>query len=478
MSSNPDPSPLPCEPADQDARDRAATSSLVDEFVACRSERAVIDAREIRTLAAVASLVEQQRSRLTSRESVKTDMPARTMIADLATAARLSERTIQRQLNDAADLCARFSGVVDALAAARISRAHVSVIHEVGFPIDDAVARAEFVSAALSRAETMTAGRLRPVAETLAARLNPRTIQERHVEARTRRSVQLIDLADAMSKLDLTIPSVLAHGIFDRLTQDAHSVIAARPAKSTEHGRTGAPGQTGAPAAMGGTDDTRESNDTDDTGLTSATGASEAPATDIRTMDQLRADIVCDLLLAGTAETCSEGEGIDAIRATVQITVPVLTAAGVGTEPALLAGYGPVDPESARRLLANAPGWERVMTSPVTGCVLAVDRYRASRSLSRFLRARDERCRFPGCRQPVWRCDIDHTHDAARGGATSHCNLAHLCKRHHTLKHNSHWRVRQLEGGVLEWTSPTGRIYTDLPEPAVRFEPDPEPPPF
>jgi hypothetical protein len=118
------------------------------------------------------------------------------------------------------------------------------------------------------------------------------------------------------------------------------------------------------------------------------------------------------------------------------------------------------------------------MTSPVTGCVLAVDHYRPTSALTRFLRARDERCRFPGCRQPVWRCDIDHTLDAAHGGPTHHCNLAHLCRRHHVLKHHSAWTVRQLQGGILEWTSPTGRIYTDHPEPTVRFEPPPERPNF
>jgi hypothetical protein len=457
MSCIPEPSP---DPADQRARDEAATSSLVDEFLACRSDKAALDARELRTLAAAASLVDEQRSRLTSRESRKTDLPARTMVAELAAAARVSERTVQRQLNDAADLCARFPVVVDALADGRISRTHVSVIHEAGWPIDDEGARAEFVTAAVARAEVMTPGRLRPVVETLAARLNPRTIAERHAEARANRDVRISDLADAMSELIMTGPAVLVHGIYDRLTHDAHAIIAARPpsadadAGSRVHSESrGNGGESG--------------SDVDDDDSTP----------DTRTMGQLRADILCDLLLTGTAETCRAGEGIDAIRATVQITVPVLTAAGVGSEPALLAGYGPVDPDTARRLLGNAVGWERVMTSPVTGCVLAVDRYKASAALGRFLRARDERCRFPGCRQPVWRCDLDHTIDAAKGGPTHHRNLAHLCKRHHILKHNTPWHVRQLAGGVLEWTSPTGRIYIDTPEPTVRFTPDPGPPP-
>lgn len=41
-------------------------------------------------------------------------------------------------------------------------------------------------------------------------------------------------------------------------------------------------------------------------------------------------------------------------------------------------------------------------------------------------------------------------------------------------------RVDQLPGGLLRWTSPTGRTYTDEPlpySPAVRFLPDDPPPP-
>jgi hypothetical protein len=98
---------------------------------------------------------------------------------------------------------------------------------------------------------------------------------------------------------------------------------------------------------------------------------------------------------------------------------------------------------------------------------------------------RDEHCRFPGCRIPTRRCDIDHTIAAEHDGPTELTNLAHLCRRHHTLKHHSAWRVRQTPDGVLHWTSPTGRSYPDLPARTLTFtsatepppEPDPGPPP-
>ena len=92
----------------------------------------------------------------------------------------------------------------------------------------------------------------------------------------------------------------------------------------------------------------------------------------------------------------------------------------------------------------------------------------------------------------IW-CDRDHTIDAARGGPTCDTNLAHVCERHHVMKHATPWQVRQLPGGILEWTSPVGHRYTDHPPGAdmpgataaslhpttrVRFIPDETPAPF
>ena len=189
-----------------------------------------------------------------------------------------------------------------------------------------------------------------------------------------------------------------------------------------------------------------------------------------------RAD--ADARSAEVARAQAHAAAIDAIRATVQVTIPVLTMTGASTEPVLLAGYGPIAPDTAAVLAAGAPGWERVMTSPVSGNVIAVDRYRPGPALQRFLAALDERCRFPGCRRPVWRCDIDHTIDAAHGGPTTTCNLAHLCRRHHTLKHATDWTVTQHPDGTLEWTSPTGRRHLDHPPTTLRFHPSSDPPPF
>ncbi|HEY9477104.1 MAG TPA: HNH endonuclease signature motif containing protein, partial [Microbacteriaceae bacterium] len=76
----------------------------------------------------------------------------------------------------------------------------------------------------------------------------------------------------------------------------------------------------------------------------------------------------------------------------------------------------------------------------------------------------DGRCRFPTCNRNPRRTELDHTVDWHYGGKTQPDNLACLCKGDHRLKHQTRWRVRQVSPGVLEWTSPHGRIITDHPD--------------
>jgi hypothetical protein len=165
------------------------------------------------------------------------------------------------------------------------------------------------------------------------------------------------------------------------------------------------------------------------------------------------------------------------VRGEIHVTIPIATAARIDDAPALLSGYGPVDADLVRALMAAAPSWNRVLIDLSTGAPVAVDRYRPSAELRRFVDVRDERCRCPGCTMKPWRCDADHTIDAALGGATSECNLADFCRRHHVLKHSSPWRVEQVGGGRLAWTSPTGRVYTDHVPATLKFVPSAPPGP-
>ena len=177
-----------------------------------------------------------------------------------------------------------------------------------------------------------------------------------------------------------------------------------------------------------------------------------------RTMQQLRADVLGDLLI---------GEIGKDVVVTVALTIPALSLLGRDGGPAVLDGVGPIDLETARVLCATAPSMTRVLTDPVSSAVLDMDRnqYRPSAALKRWLAMRDVTCTFAGCGRPAENCDLDHTTAWADGGTTSADNLAHLCRKHHVMKHATKWKVERPPGSPPIWTSPTGYVRTSDPPP-------------
>lgn len=71
----------------------------------------------------------------------------------------------------------------------------------------------------------------------------------------------------------------------------------------------------------------------------------QATSPDARTLDQRRADAMCDLLLTG-APSLDADAGLAAARATVQVTIPVLTLAGLDDDPPC---WPVTDPSTPRR---------------------------------------------------------------------------------------------------------------------------------
>ncbi|MGD8165630.1 DUF222 domain-containing protein [Herbiconiux sp. P16] len=108
------------------------------------------------------------------------------------------------------------------------------------------------------------------------------------------------------------------------------------------------------------------------------------------------------------------------------------------------------DDHGAPRPADDATGRERYTPSPVLRTALTL---------------LDETCRFPGCGRRAARCELDHTTAWAEGGTTTPDNLAHLCTRHHHLKHEGGWKVTAARDGTrtLTWTSPRGSHYSTAP---------------
>jgi hypothetical protein len=72
----------------------------------------------------------------------------------------------------------------------------------------------------------------------------------------------------------------------------------------------------------------------------------------------------------------------------------------------------------------------------------------------RAVSVRDRHCRFPGCRRrPRW-CDLHHIRSWLDGGPTDVDNLVLLCRRHHTLIHNSRWSITASPDGDFEFSHP------------------------
>ena len=88
--------------------------------------------------------------------------------------------------------------------------------------------------------------------------------------------------------------------------------------------------------------------------------------------------------------------------------------------------------------------------------------YRPRKALAAKVRARDRRCRFPGCSVPAVRCHLDHVvpHPV---GDTTEANLQSLCPAHHGFKHHAGWTVTMTPDGTCRWTTPAGTTHTTTP---------------
>lgn len=221
-------------------------------------------------------------------------------------------------------------------------------------------------------------------------------------------------------------------------------------------------------------------------------------AGDPRTLDQLRADGLRDLIVgvqvpAATASTSGHVEfvptstrvpetdrplDLSRVRATVHVTVSLTTLLGLDDTPARLTGFGPISATDARTLALDAGStWRRLVTDPLSGALLEFGRttYTPPAALADHVRARDGSCARPGCATPATRCDLDHTiefHTSAPGvppgqahlrGSTDPGNLGPLCRRDHRLKTSAGFVLRQVDPGVFEWTTPTGHRYRVIP---------------
>lgn len=381
-------------------------STMMSVFAAQRFERVEAMHRE--------ALTELETFRGASLEIIE-----RSLRLELAAALQMTERAADRMLITAEGLVVRYPAMLGSLHAGRTTERHAEVLVELVDTVE-AELRDQVAPIAVELAEVHPLGTFRRLLRKLVETVRSATLEERYRDAIAQRRVVIEPSEDGMAWLLIHLPAVEAQAVHDRVTAIAKVL-----------------------------------------------GAEEGEE---RTLDQLRADVVGDLLVEGVVN--AHPEAAHGIRATVAVTVPVLALLSdelaARSEPATVEGVGPIPIARARELCGTAESWMRILTHPENGMVLSVGRkkYRPPAPLRRLVRWRAERCMGPGCGLPASRCQIDHQTAWEDGGRTELSNLAPLCQGHHTVKHHGGWRVRQKEGsgGAIEWTSPLGRQYVVEPE--------------
>jgi hypothetical protein len=350
---------------------------------------------------------------LPMRAAERVEFAQRAAAADLAVRLGMSESSVRSQASDAVTLRGRLPLLWARFRDGDVSPANARTAADLVrlLPVDAGVDA--IFDARLDEVSAQAPGRFRIRARVLRERLHAVPLAERACAARETRGVWVDNDVDGMAHLSMKLPAEDAHRAFARIDAAARTI--------------------------------------------------SAVADERRTLAQARADVATDLLLGSIG-------GPRVPQVAVAVTVPVLTLLGAGDEPATLDGYGPIDADTARRLAAHAPSFTRLLTHPVSGALLDIDRtvYRPPADLKRWLEVRDQLCSFPGCCRKARNSDLDHTVDRQFGGPTRASNLAHLCRHHHRLKHKTRWKAQAAhtrDRRRVGWTSPTGYYRDSDPPP-------------
>ncbi|WP_368499164.1 DUF222 domain-containing protein [Herbiconiux sp. A18JL235] len=504
----------------------ALAAVVADEQAIARAEAARVShlarAAELGDLLAERSAaVEGRRCTAVDREWAR-----RSLAAELCCLSRRSERTVARLVNEAESLVAILPATVDALAQGSISYLHVRALlsHARTLPSD---AVCEFEVAVLPDAEALTPARFDERARRLREHLHPESIAERSRQAHDDRGVWLDAERDGMATLHHHLAAVDALAIHDLLDRTARSLRAPDEPRTQLQLRSDVfrdllldPAPCGA-TAPGGAPASPSPTHTVDSASPSRF-PSRPHAIDSRPTAR-RPRITPTVIVTIPADTLHRGALTPAGRphrsADAQAglphrgaTIPADTlhrgartpagrphSGGVHTvddmlhrrsdasdytphhdadAPADLLGYGPIHGSAARRLAAGASSVFELVYDPATGAPLSFGRTRYSppAALRALLQHDDRTCRFPGCSRSADRCELDHTLAWEDGGTTDPTNLAHLCSRHHHLKHSRGWSVTQDPSGsrTLTWSTPTGSHHTTTPQ-GRPAEPRPSP---
>ncbi len=328
---------------------------------------------------------------------------------EIQAALSLTRRAAEYHLEMAQSVCERLPQVWVALDAGWIDLPKARVIVDQTLHLEESLAR-EVAERALVEAATLTTGQLRARIARLVITVDPDSAKKRYQQGLEERRVSTTPNPDGTANLyGLNLPADLTHAAMRRINR------LARAAKTKD---------------------------------------------DPRDMDQIRADVLIDVLTGRTSRDGHEG-------AVVDIRVDATTLAGLDDDPGSLPGWGPIIAEVARRIVDEQRGAEHRITAVTDDgepMWTANTRRRPTANQRRRIEAVSPTCVFPGCRMPARQCDIDHHQEWACSGPTEDWNLGPTCRRDHVGRHRG-WHLEQLRPGVYRWTSLLGHVYKVGPIP-------------
>ncbi|MGV9857854.1 DUF222 domain-containing protein [Gordonia sp. NPDC003425] len=320
------------------------------------------------------------------------------------------------------------------------------------------------LSLAIMERDQLSVTRFTALVDTIVAEVDPAAMKRRRARAQRDRDVQVREdrFAPGQSRVTAQVPTIDGARLNSRLSELADGVHDADPRTRAQRRADGlialARGRgrldCQCPACV--SPDNRNA-DPENAEPENAEPENAEPEARVGDSD-------LDASARGVADGCTTPP--PGPRAVIHVVVNRSTLDGADDAPAYIDGHGVVDAQSVRELAAEQ---DAVCVEVSSGGDSPVDgpspmRYRPSRKLQTLVRTGELCCTFPGCINPVWTADLDHTRpfdheDPESGGATTRRNLKPLCRFHHRVKTFTPWRDHQDPLGVVVFESPTGHMF-------------------
>jgi hypothetical protein len=332
-----------------------------------------------------------------------------TTATEISAALSLTRRASGTLTDLAYRLCQRLPQVWNALSEGLIDLARARVLADQTTHLPQELAR-QVCETALERASTQTTGQLRARLQKLIITIDPASAKDRYEEKLAERRV-ITEMTDAGTAhlMGLDLSPAEANAAMRRINRIAKAL-----------------------KARG----------------------------DKRPIDQIRADILLDLLTGRN----QENTGSD--KATVDIRADLSTLLGFDDNPGEIPGWGPVIADVLRQIIdgSHDGDWRFGIYEQNQMLGVVPTRRRPTAAQKRYVETRDPECVFPTCRNDSIQCDIDHREPWAQHHRTTVEELEPLCRYHHLQKHGN-WKLTRSRAGNYIWTSPLGHTYFTGPDP-------------